>query len=146
MPWAGARLGFPRIKTAYPYQKLYEQTNILALGSDFPVEAVNPIFGFHAAVARQDAENKPDGGFQMENAISRENALRGMTIWAAYSNFEEKERGSIEVGKQADFVILDSDLMTTENQKLRSIKVLSTFVNGEKVFERDKNMSNAKAY
>ncbi len=147
MPWAGARLGFPRVKTAYPYQKLYEQTNILALGSDFPVEAVNPIYGFHAAVARQDAENKPEGGFQMENAISRENALRGMTIWAAYSNFEENERGSIEVGKEADFVILENDLMTTENQQLRGIKVLATFVNGEKVFEYEKKKpSNAKAY
>jgi hypothetical protein len=83
----------------------------------------------------------------MENAISRENALRGMTIWAAYANFEEKERGSIEVGKEADFIILENDLMTTENQQLRSIKVLATFVNGEKVFEYEKkNSSNAKAY
>ncbi|MCU0390235.1 MAG: amidohydrolase [Thermoflexibacter sp.] len=134
MYWAGARLGFPRVKTAYAYQQLYEQNKILALGSDFPVEAVNPLFGFHAAVARQDAKNEPKEGFQMENAISRENALRGMTIWAAYANFEENERGSIEKGKQADFVILEKDLMTTDKEELRAIKVLQTYINGEKVW------------
>jgi predicted amidohydrolase YtcJ len=135
MYWAGRRLGALRVRFAYPYKWLLAQNNILALGSDFPVEAVNPIFGFHAAVARQDAKNEPLNGFQMENAISREDALRGMTIWAAYSNFEEKERGSIEVGKQADFIILNQDLMTTERIELRNTKFVVTYIGGEKVYE-----------
>lgn len=134
MYWADERLGNDRLKNAYIYQDLLKQNGFLANGSDFPVEFVNPLFGFHSAVARQDAENYPVGGFQMENALSREQALRAMTIWSAYSNFEEKERGSIEVGKMADFVILESDIMTEPNEKLRNIKVLQTFVGGEKVF------------
>lgn len=133
MYWAGARLGALRVRYAYSYKWLLEQGGLLALGSDFPVEAVNPLFGFHSAIARQDAKNYPENGFQMENAISREDALRGMTIWAAYSNFEEKERGSIENGKQADFVILEKDLMTTERRELRDTKILATYVGGEKV-------------
>ncbi len=134
MYWAGDRLGADRVKTAYAFKDLLVQNGLLANGSDFPVEALNPLFGFHAAVARQDAANYPAAGYQMENAISREQALRAMTIWAAYANFEEKERGSIEVGKMADFVILDADLMKIDNKKLRKVKVLSTFIGGEKVF------------
>ncbi len=135
MYWAGRRLGALRVRFAYAYKQLLAQNKMLALGSDFPVEAVNPIFGFHAAVARQDAKNEPEKGFQMENAISREEALRGMTIWSAYSNFEEKERGSIEAGKQADFIILDQDLLTTERKKLRDTKFIATYIGGEKVYE-----------
>ena len=109
---------------------------MLALGSDFPVEHFNPLYGFHAAVARVDAQGFPQGGFQMENAISREQALRGMTIWAAYSCFQEKQRGSIEKGKDADFVILDKDIMQIPNQELRGTKIIRTVIAGESVFIR----------
>jgi len=133
MYWADERLGDARIKTAYAFQDLLKQNGFLANGSDFPVEFVNPLYGFHSAVARQDAKNFPEGGFQMENALTREQALKAMTIWSAYSNFEEKERGSIETGKMADFVILEDDLMLAPKEKLRNVKVLNTYVGGEKV-------------
>ncbi|WP_435354400.1 amidohydrolase [Emticicia sp. SJ17W-69] len=134
MYWADKRLGDVRVKTAYAFQDLLKQNGVIANGSDFPVEFVNPLYGFHSAVARQDAKNFPEGGFQMENALTREQALRAMTIWSAYANFEEKERGSIEAGKMADFVILEEDLMKIPKEKLRNVKVLNTFVGGEKVF------------
>ncbi|MCU0324148.1 MAG: amidohydrolase [Spirosomaceae bacterium] len=134
MYWADERLGNERVKTAYAFKDLLKQNGVIANGSDFPVEAVNPLFGFHSAVARQDAQNYPAGGFQMENALTRQEALRAMTIWSAYANFEEKERGSIENGKMADFVILEDDIMTIPNDKLRNVKVKNTFVGGEKVF------------
>ncbi len=134
MYWADERLGDVRVKTAYAFQDLLKQNGVIANGSDFPVEFVNPLFGFHSAVARQDAKNFPEGGFQMENALTREQAMRAMTIWSAYANFEEKERGSIEAGKMADFVILEEDLMKIPKEKLRNVKVLNTFVGGEMVF------------
>jgi predicted amidohydrolase YtcJ len=90
---------------------------------------------FYAAVTRQDQQHFPTGGFQMENALSRRNALLGMTAWAAYANFEEKEKGSIEAGKFADFIILDTDLMTCSPDKIPAIKVLATYIAGQKVFE-----------
>ncbi|MBA4852588.1 amidohydrolase [Emticicia sp. BO119] len=134
MYWADERLGNERVKTAYAFQDLLKQNGVIANGSDFPVEYVNPLFGFHSAVARQDAQNFPDGGFQMENALTREQALKAMTIWSAYANFEEKERGSIENGKMADFVILEADIMKEPKEKLRNVKVTNTFVGGEKVY------------
>ena len=134
MYWADERLGDVRVKTAYAFQDLLKQNGVIANGSDFPVEFVNPLYGFHSAVARQDSKNFPEGGFQMENALTREQAMRAMTIWSAYANFEEKERGSIEAGKMADFVILEEDLMKIPKEKLRNVKVLNTFVGGEKVY------------
>lgn len=136
MYWAGQRLGEERLKGAYAYKDLLHQYGLLALGSDFPVEHFNPLYGFHAAVARVDKMGFPAGGFQMENAITREEALRGMTIWAAYSCFQEKKRGSIEKGKDADFVILEDDIMTVPDEKLRNIKTLRTVIAGESVFQR----------
>ncbi|MBC7921109.1 MAG: amidohydrolase [Ferruginibacter sp.] len=136
MYWAGERLGRERVKTAYAYRALYQQNQRLAFGSDFPVEDIRPLYGFHAAVVRQDAKEYPVGGFQPENALSRENALRGMTIWAAYSNFEEKEKGSIEPGKFADFVVLEEDVMQAAPARLRNAAVLRTFVNGKQVYAR----------
>ncbi|WNB18751.1 amidohydrolase [Marivirga arenosa] len=135
MDWAHERLGEERVKNAYAYQELLEQTGKLVLGSDFPVEDINPIYGFHAAVARQDDQNMPEEGFQMENALSREDALKGMTIWAAFGQFEEKEKGSIEAGKFADFVILDRDIMVAPYEELRTTKVLETYSAGAKVFD-----------
>lgn len=135
MDWAHERLGEDRVKNAYAYQELLKQNGKLVLGSDFPVEDINPIYGFHAAVARQDDDNLPEGGFQPENSLSREEALRGMTSWAAFGQFEEKEKGSITKGKWADFVILDQDIMEVPHEELRDTKVILTYSAGEKVYE-----------
>lgn len=136
MYWAGKRLGEEREKGAYAYKQLLQQNGWLPLGTDFPVEDISTFKTFYAAVVRKDAKGWPAAGYQMENALSREEALRGMTIWAAKSNFEENEKGSLEKGKFADFVILDADILKEAPEKLLSIKVLKTFVGGEKVFER----------
>ena len=133
MYWAADRLGSPRVKTAYTFKDLLDQNGHIALGSDFPVEDINPLYGFHSAVARQDNENWPEGGWQSENSLSRQEALRGMTIWAAYSNFEDHEKGSIEVGKFADFVSTEKDIMTVSESELRGVKVNSTYVGGKRV-------------
>lgn len=137
MYWAADRVGPQRIKGGYAYKQLLDQTGLLALGSDFPVEHINPLWGFHAAVARVDKDGKPKGGFQPENAIDREAALRGMTLWAAYTTFEEDSRGSIEVGKKADFVVLDSDIMKAPENVLRDVEVVRTVINGETVYVKD---------
>ncbi|WP_299754906.1 amidohydrolase [uncultured Pontibacter sp.] len=136
MYWAGDRLGTERVKHAYPFKQLLDQNGYIPLGTDFPVESINPFFTFHSAVARQDAKDWPEGGFQMENALSREQALRGMTIWAAKSNFEEHEKGSIEAGKFADFILVDQDLMTVKPEKLRQTQVLRTYLNGKLVYKK----------
>lgn len=137
MYWAEDRVGPNRIKHAYAYKDLLEKSKIVALGTDFPVEFVNPMYTFYAAVARQDLEQYPEGGFQMENALSREEALRGMTIWAAYANFEEDEKGSLEVGKFADFTVLDKDIMKVDATEIPTTKAVATFVNGEMVYEAE---------
>ncbi|MCJ8211401.1 amidohydrolase [Mucilaginibacter sp. RS28] len=136
MYWAGQRLGEKRLKTAYAYKELLKQNGWIPLGTDFPVENINPLYTFYAATERKDLKGYPEGGFQKENALSRMEALRGMTIWAARANFEEKEKGSIEVGKYADFVILDQDLMKAKGDELPKVKVLKTYINGEKVYEK----------
>ncbi|MFT4780687.1 MAG: putative amidohydrolase YtcJ [Psychroserpens sp.] len=133
MYWAEERLGEERVKGAYAYKQLLNAYGKVALGTDFPVEQVSPFLTFYAAVARQDLEQFPEGGFQKENGLSREETLKGMTIWAAYSNFEENEKGSIESGKFADFIILDKDIMTVEQNEIPKITVEQTFVNGEKL-------------
>lgn len=134
MYWAGDRLGKERVKYAYAYKQLLEQNGMIAAGSDFPVEDINPLYGFYAAVVRKDKKNYPEGGFNAENAISREQALRAMTIWAAYASFEEKERGSLEKGKNADFVILEKDLLTEPDQNLINLRIYMTVIGGEIVF------------
>ncbi|MEX2593116.1 MAG: amidohydrolase [Anditalea sp.] len=134
MYWAEERLGPERIKDAYVFKDLLDQNGFIALGSDFPVESINPLFGFHSAVARKDAENWPEKGFQVKNKLTREEALKGMTIWAAYANFEEKLKGSIEAGKLADFVIMERDIMTAPEEELRDLPVKKTYVGGERVY------------
>ena len=141
MYWAGDRLGTERVKGAYAFQQLLQQNGWIPLGTDFPVEDISPIKTFYAAVIRKDAKSWPAEGYQVENALTREQALRGMTIWAARSNFEETEKGSLEPGKYADFVILDRDLMDTPETDLLQARVLKTFINGEKVFEANVNIS-----
>ena len=133
MYWAEDRLGKERLKNAYAYKKLLQKAGMVALGTDFPVEEVNPMLTFHAAVARKDSKEYPKGGFQMENALTRAETLRGMTIWAAYSNFEEKEKGSLEVGKWADFVMFDEDLLKVEENKIVKMKPTETYLKGQKV-------------
>jgi predicted amidohydrolase YtcJ len=131
MYWAEDRVGSERIKGAYAFKDLLNKYGKVALGTDFPVEQVSPFLTFYAAVARQDTEGYPEEGFQMENALSREETLKGMTIWAAYSNFEEAEKGSIEAGKLADFVILDKDIMQVDASEIPNTKVIQTYVGGK---------------
>lgn len=136
MYWAKDRLGSEAVKGAYAFKQLLQENGWIPLGTDFPVEDISPILTFHAAVARQDAKDFPQQGFQMENVLTRQETLRGMTIWAAKGNFEETEKGSLEVGKFADFILVDQDLMTVEKEKMLATKVLKTWVGGELVFER----------
>ncbi len=130
MYWAEDRLGKDRIKGAYAYKTLLEKSGRVALGTDFPIEQVSPFLTFYAAVARQDTKQFPEGGFNKEEALTREETLKGMTIWAAYANFEEKEKGSIEAGKFADFIILDNNIMTVNQKDIPNIKVNHTYING----------------
>ncbi|QRM89562.1 amidohydrolase family protein [Lacinutrix sp. WUR7] len=130
MYWAEERLGKERVKGAYAYKTLLNQSGRVALGTDFPVEQVSPFLTFYAAVARQDVEGYPENGFNKENALTREETLKGMTIWAAHANFEEQEKGSIEAGKFADFIILDKDIMQVPEREIPNIKVQQTFIDG----------------
>lgn len=134
MYWAEDRLGAQRIKGAYAYKTLLDEAGIIVLGTDFPVEKVNPMYTFYAAVARKDLQQFPENGYRMEESLTREETLKGMTLWAAYSNFEETEKGSLEVGKQADFVLLDTPIMTCPEEDIPNAKVLATYINGESVF------------
>ena len=136
MNWAIQRLGKTRLKTAYAYQQLLQQNGWLPLGTDFPVENISPFYTFYAAVERKDLKGLPEGGFQKENALTREQAIKGMTIWAAKANFQEHEKGSLEPGKFADFVILDEDLMKVKGSELPKVKVLQTYINGENVYKK----------
>ena len=110
------------------------QNGVLINGSDFPVEAINPLFGFYAAVARKDQQFMPKDGFQKENGLTRQEALKAMTIWAAYGAFEENEKGSLEAGKFADFVVLEKDIMTIPEKELFGVKVLYTYIGGVLVY------------
>ncbi|MEN8768037.1 MAG: amidohydrolase family protein, partial [Candidatus Arcticimaribacter sp.] len=138
MEWADERLGEERVQTAYTFKELLDWSGKIALGTDFPVEKVNPLNTFYSAVARRDTEGKPVGGYQMENALTRSEALKGMTIWAAYANFEEQQKGSIEVGKVADLVLLTEDIMTINESAILSAEVLATIVDGNIVYKRKK--------
>lgn len=138
MYWAEKRLGPERIKSAYANKTLLQQNGWIPLGTDFPVEDISPFKTFYAAVFRQDAKGFPAGGFEMDNALTREEAIRGMTIWAAKSNFEESEKGSLEPGKFADVVILNTDLMKAPEEKILQTQVLKTYVGGEKVYDSAK--------
>ncbi|MFZ3272664.1 MAG: amidohydrolase [Lutibacter sp.] len=133
MYWAQDRVGAERMKGAYAYKVLLNTYGKIALGTDFPVEKVSPLLTFYAAVARKDLNNFPENGFQTENALTREETLKGMTIWAAYSNFEEQEKGSIEAGKMADFIVLNKNIMEIEANKIPAITIDETYVGGVKV-------------
>ena len=134
MYWAKDRLGSKRESSAYAFAELLDNAGILTLGTDFPVEAVNPFHTFYAAVARKDLEGSPEDGYQAENKISRYNTLMGMTRWAAFANFEEDIKGTIEVGKFADFVILDRDIMEVAERRIPKTRVIATLINGKIVY------------
>lgn len=136
MPWAGDRLGEQRLPTAYAYKKLLEQNGWIALGTDFPVEAINPLATFYTAVARKDKNGNPENGFLPENKLSRKEALLGMTCWAAKSVFWEKEKGSLQPGKDADIIILDKDIMTIPENELLNVNVIYTIVKGKTVYKK----------
>lgn len=133
MYWAGDRIGEEREKGAYAYKALLEKAGTVALGTDFPVEKVSPFLTFYAAVARKDLDNYPEGGYQMKDALTREETLKGMTIWAAYSNFEEDEKGSIEVGKFADFTLYSDNLMEVPIEDVPKIEAEQTYIAGKRV-------------
>ena len=134
MYWAGTRLDTQRIKNAYAYKQLLEANGWIPLGTDFPVEDINPFKTFYAAVVRKDAKGFPAQGFQMENALTKQQAIRGMTIWAAKAAFEENIKGNLEAGKSADFILIDQDIMACNPDMILKTKVKATYINGKKVF------------
>ena len=138
MFWADERLGEGRIKNAYAYKTLLDWSGRVALGTDFPVEHVSPLKTFYASVARTTEKQLPLGGFQIEDGLTRTEALKGMTIWAAYANFEEEIKGSIEVGKMADMVILKEDIMEIDINTVTNIDVVATIVDGVIVYRASK--------
>ena len=138
MYWAGSRLGLGRLLGAYAWRSLLATGVVVPNGSDFPVEAVNPLLSFHSAVSRQDADNWPTGGWMPEQRMTREEALASMTIWPAYAGFQEAIMGSLTPGKLADFVILDRDIMTVAERDILGTSIIATYIGGKVVYERAK--------
>ncbi len=136
MYWAEDRLGSERIDQAYALRSMMNQNGLIALGTDFPVEHISPIKTFYAATVRKDISGFPEDGFAMEEALSRQEALRGITIWPAVANFEDSVKGSLEVGKYADFVMLDQDLMKCSKEAILKSNIIKTWVNGELVYTK----------
>ena len=136
MYWAGTRLGETRLRGAYAWRSLLESGVVIPNGSDFPVEHVNPLISFKASVSRQDAKGWPAGGWFPEQKMTRDEALKSMTLWAAYAGFQEQELGSLTPGKRGDFVVLDQDIMRVPDAMLPQTTVLSTWVGGRRVYER----------
>ena len=137
MPWAGERVGADRLRGAYAWRRLIDAGARLALGSDFPVERVDPLLGFHAAVTRQDADDRPAGGWYGNQVLTRAEALRGFTLDAAYAGFMEDEVGSIETGKRADWVVFSQDLMSVPPGAILDTEVVATYIDGQAVYERE---------
>lgn len=136
MPWAEARVGPERIVGAYAWRQLRDSGARLALGSDFPVESVDPRLGLFAAATRTDAKGMPQGGWLPQEKLTAHEALRGFTLDAAYAGFDEDEIGSLEVGKRADFVVLAQDPLAVDPAGLRDLIVLATYVDGREVYRR----------
>jgi len=139
MPWAQERVGAQRIVGAYAWRQLRDSGARLALGSDFPVERVDPRLGLSAAVTRADGEGKPVGGWFPGEKLTAFEALRGFTLDAAYAGFAETEVGSLQVGKRADFVVLAEDPLAVPGSALRALTVLATYVDGTPVYEAGKD-------
>lgn len=136
MYWAASRLGPDRISYAYTYKTLYKVAGILACGSDFPVESIRPLLGFYAAVSRQDADQYPSEGFQSDEALTRNEALRCMTQYAAYAAFTESFTGVLAVGYAADLVLLDQDIMQCHLPEILQTGIISTMIQGQWVYVR----------
>ncbi|HEY1953510.1 MAG TPA: amidohydrolase [Gemmatimonadaceae bacterium] len=135
MGWAESRVGAQRIRGAYAWRSLLNTGVVIPNGTDFPVEEVNPLLTFHAAVTRQDPNNQPAGGWYPEQKMTRQEALQSMTIWAAYAGFQESMLGSLTPGKYADFVILDRDIMEVPDTEILGARVISTWVGGKAVYQ-----------
>lgn len=138
MYWAEERLGKHRENRGYAYKELMQTNGMLALGTDFPVEDISPLKTFFAAVFRKDTKGFPDAGYLSENALTAEQTLKGICIWAAIACFWEKEKGSLETGKDADFVVLNHNLLSITEEQYNKLKVLKTFVNGNEVYSDKK--------
>lgn len=137
-PWAIDRLGKQRIvEGAYMWRALIDSGAVLVNGTDVPVEPINPIASFYSLVTRQTLDGKPPGGFEPAQKVSRAEALRSYTLHAAYGAFEESIKGSIEIGKLADFTIFDQDIMTVPSDQLLDTEVSMTIVGGEVIYSRD---------
>ncbi len=137
MRWIEDRVGADRVQGAYAWRSLIDSGVPIPGGSDFPVESSNPLFGFYSAVTRQNHQGEPVGGWLPGQRMTRTEALKSMTIWAAYASFEEKSRGSLEPGKLADFVVLDHDIMTCPPGEILITEVVRTVIGGETVYERE---------
>jgi hypothetical protein len=135
MRWAESRLGTDRIRGAYAWRSLLNTGVIIPNGTDVPVEEVNPLLTFHAAVTRQDPENSPVGGWYPDQKMTREEALQSITIWPAYAGFQESVLGSLTPGKYADFVVLDRDIMRVPDAEILRARVISTWIGGKRVYE-----------
>lgn len=135
MRWAEARVGPQRIRGAYAWRSLLNTGVIIPNGTDFPVEEVNPLLTFHAAVTRQDPTNWPAGGWYPDQKMTRQEALQSMTIWPAYAGFQESVLGSLTPGKYADFVVLDRDIMQVPDTEIVRTRVISTWIGGKRVYE-----------
>jgi predicted amidohydrolase YtcJ len=136
MPWAEQRIGSERIRGAYAWRTVLDSGARLALGSDFPVEDVNPFFGIHSAVTRQNHNGAPDGGWYPSQRLTLAEVIRGFTSDAAFAAFEEQSRGTIEPGKLADFTIVEGDLYSMPHSDLYKAKVRMTVVGGVVVYRR----------
>ena len=133
--WAVRAVGPERIKTTYAFKSLFDAGATVAFGSDWPVAPASPILGIYAAVTRRTIDDANPDGWIPEEKISVEQALTGYTRNAAYSSFDEDNRGSLESGKLADFVILDADLRKIAPENIKDVKVLQTFVGGKSVYK-----------
>ena len=137
MNMAEDRLGLIRILGAYAWRTFLDQGSVIAAGSDFPVELSNPFHGLYSAVTRTDQRGNPEGGWYPRQSLTREEALHGFTIGAAYAGHLEHVTGTLESGKWADFIVLDRDYFTIPESEIWQIQVLETWVGGRKVFDRD---------
>jgi hypothetical protein len=135
MYWAGTRLGETRLLGAYAWRSLLDAGNIVPNGSDFPVEQVDPLLSFRAAVSRQDARGWPVGGWHPEQRMTRDEALRSMTLWPAMAAFQERDMGTLAAGKYADFVVFDRDPMRASPEEIGQTRVRATYLGGRAVYE-----------
>jgi predicted amidohydrolase YtcJ len=141
MAWAEKRIGPERIKGAYAWRSLLATGVHLPLSSDFPGETLNPFYGIYAAITRQDPNGNPAGGWYRDERLTLQEALRGYTVEAAYAEFEEKAKGSIERGKLADFAVVSQDITKLAPKEILSLQVLKTFVGGKLVYNAEKDSS-----